>query len=136
MAASKESGQVRSLATSIRFKSGDGTSLAKAGARFVTAKGKDLADIYLKNSTSIAPGKLRIVDKNLRNFELLGLFAKLFPKGGIILALRDPLDNCVSCYLQPLSAFHSYTQDLTSVGQYYADFRRLVAHWQKVIPTP
>lgn len=131
-----ESGQLRSLATSIGFKSGDGTGLAKLVHDLSPQKAKELADIYLKNSTSIAPGKLRIVDKNLHNFELLGLFAKLFPKGRIILALRDPMDNCVSCYLQPLSAFHSYTQDLTSMGQYYADFRRLVAHWQKVIPNP
>ncbi|PXW69163.1 anaphase-promoting complex subunit 3 [Loktanella sp. PT4BL] len=131
-----ESAQLRNLATSIGFKSGDGAGLAKLVQNLSPQKAKELAEIYLKNSSTIAPGKLRVVDKNLHNFELLGLYAKLFPKGRIILALRDPMDNCVSCYLQPLSGFHSYTQDLTSMGQYYAEFRRLVAHWQKVIPNP
>lgn len=131
-----ESPELRSLAASVGFRSDDGAGLARLARDLSPQKAKELAEIYLKKSKSIAPGKLRIVDKNLHNFELLGLFARMFPKGRVILALRDPLDNCVSCYLQPLNEFHSYTQDLTSLGQYYADFRRLVAHWQKVIPNP
>jgi tetratricopeptide (TPR) repeat protein len=94
------------------------------------------ASEYLNKSTSAQPGMERIVDKNLHNFELLGVFAKMFPKARIINALRDPMDNCVSCYLAPLGRFHSYTQDLTSLGQYYCEFRRLMEHWKKVLPNP
>ena len=46
------------------------------------------------------------------------------------------MDNCVSCYLAPLNSFHSYTQDLTSLGQYYCEYRSLMAHWKNVVPNP
>ncbi len=128
--------ELRDLAKSVGFRPGDGAGLARSTRELSAQKAKALAEIYLKRTEAIAPGKQRVVGKNLHNFELLGVFAKMFPKGKIIVALRDPMDNCVSCYLQPLNEFHSYTQDLTSLGQYYADFRRLIAHWQKVIPNP
>ena len=129
-----ESEQLRRLARSIGFVEGNGERFAKIIRDLSPAKAKELADIYLRNATDRAPNRQRIVDKNLHNFELLGFFAKLFPKGRIILALRDPMDNCVSCYLQPLSEFHSYTNDLRSLGRYYREFRNLVTHWEKTIP--
>ena len=131
-----EHSEIRNLAKSIGFRPGDGAGLSRIIRHLSSPKANELAELYLKRSEAIAPGKKRVVCKNLHNFELLGLFAKMFPKGRIIIALRDPMDNCVSCYLQPLTQFHSYTQDLTSLGEYYTDFRRLVAHWQKVIPNP
>ncbi|MEJ6397784.1 tetratricopeptide repeat-containing sulfotransferase family protein [Yoonia sp. 208BN28-4] len=76
------------------------------------------------------------IDKNLHNFELLGFFAKLFPNAPIIHTIRDPLDTCVSCYMQPLSAWHSYTQDQTALGRYYLQYRRLMDHWAAVLPNP
>jgi len=128
--------ELRHLAMSIGFRPGDGARLARITRELPPQQAKKLAELYLRRSEEIAPNKKRVVGKNLHNFELLGLFAKMFPKGRIIVAMRDPMDNCVSCYLQPLNEFHSYTQDLTSMGQYYSDFRRLIAHWQKVIPNP
>ena len=131
-----ESAKLRSIAASQGFGTSDGNAMAKFIQTIPSAKAREFANVYLQDAQRIAPGKTRIVDKSLHNFELLGLVAKMFPKGRILLALRDPMDNCVSCYLQPLNDFHSYSRDLTSLGQYYADFRRLVAHWQKVIPNP
>ena len=60
----------------------------------------------------------------------------MFPKARIIHALRDPMDNCVSCYMQRLRPYHSYTQDLTSLGQYYGEHRALMDHWKMVLPNP
>lgn len=129
-----ESDQLRRLASSVGFVPGDGSGFARIIRELPQAKALELAEIYLKNATGRSPGSLRIVDKNLHNFELLGFFARLFPKGRVLLALRDPMDNCVSCYLQPLGEFHSYTNTLRDLGQYYREFRQLTDHWEKVIP--
>jgi hypothetical protein len=131
-----ESRNLRQIATKAGVLPQDGTSLVNAIHNIKPDQAQELADIYLRQSTGAQPGMLRIVDKNLHNFEILGLFAKIFPKARIINALRDPMDNCVSCYLAPLPKFHSYTQDLSSLGQYYCEFRRLMSHWKKVLPNP
>ncbi len=78
----------------------------------------------------------RVIDKSLHNFELLGFFAKILPNARIIDMRRDPLDTCVSCYLQPLSAWHSYTQDIGLLGRTYVQYRDLMAHWSRVLPNP
>lgn len=128
--------ELRQLATSAGFREGDGPGLAKIIRDLTPQKAGELAALYLKRSESLAPGFDRVVCKNLHNFEFLGLFAKMFPKARILVSSRDPMDNCVSCYLQHLNEFHSYTQDLTSLGQYYCDYRRLIEHWKKTIPNP
>ena len=131
-----EASHIRNLAQSVGYSTNDGKGLSRIIRTLSQDKARDLAELYLRLSTEAAPGNARIVDKHLHNFEFLGLIGRLFPHARILFALRDPMDNCVSCYMQPLSRFHSYTQDLRSLGQYYSDFRRLIAHWQKVIPNP
>lgn len=131
-----ESANLRDVARKVGINYHDGPSLAKAIHTIGPDQAQELAADYLKQSTRGQPEMLRIVDKNLHNFEILGLFAKLFPKARVISALRDPMDNCVSCYLAPLKKFHSYTNDLTSLGQYYCEFRQLMDHWKKVLPNP
>jgi hypothetical protein len=131
-----ESPLLRELASAESIRRNSGVDLARVVKTLSEKRAHELAEIYLKRSLESAPGNLRIVDKNLHNFEILGLFGKLFPRARILCALRDPMDNCLSCYMQPLSRFHSYTQDLTSLGQYYTDFRRQVDHWKKIIPNP
>ena len=131
-----ESPLLRRLVESAGMRRNDGIGLAKVIKTMSEKRARELAEIYLEKSTESAQGSLRIVNKSLHNFELLGFFARLFPRARIIRALRDPMDNCVSCYMQPLNNFHSYTEDLTSLGQYYCDFRRQTNHWKNTIPNP
>ena len=131
-----ESKNLREITGRTGVKFHDGASLVSAIHKVSPDQAQELAKEYLRRSLGAQPNMQRIVDKNLHNFEILGLFAKMFPKARIINALRDPMDNCVSCYLAPLSKFHSYTQDLTSLGQYYCEFRRLMDHWKNVLPNP
>lgn len=95
-----------------------------------------LAQPYSDMLDATHPGKRRVVDKFLHNFEELAFVAKLFPKARVIHALRDPMDNCVSCYMSNLSRWHSYTQDLTTLGQFYRGHIRLMDHWKKALPNP
>ncbi len=76
------------------------------------------------------------IDKSLHNFELLGVFATIFPKARILHMMRDPMDTCVSCYMQNLSAWHRYTQSLDTLGQSYVQYRRLMDHWAMALPNP
>jgi len=77
-----------------------------------------------------------IIDKALHNFELLGLMAVVLPGARIIDMRRDPMDTCVSCYTQPLSAWHNYTQDIALLGRTYLQYDRLMNHWADVLPHP
>jgi tetratricopeptide (TPR) repeat protein len=81
-------------------------------------------------------GERFTIDKSLHNFELLGFFAAMFPKARILHVMRDPMDTCVSCYMQNLSAWHRYTQSLDALGHAYVQFRRLMDHWGTVLPNP
>jgi tetratricopeptide (TPR) repeat protein len=76
------------------------------------------------------------IDKSLHNFELLGVFASMFPKARILHMMRDPMDTCVSCYMQNLSVWHRYTQSLDTLGHSYVQYRRLMDHWQTALPNP
>lgn len=82
------------------------------------------------------PDAVHVLDKSLHNFELLGVFAAMFPQARIIHAHRDPMDTCVSCYMQPLSAWHRYTQTLESLGHAYGLYRDLMDHWKAMLPNP
>jgi len=46
--------------------------------------------------------------------------------------MRDPLDNCLSIYRQPLTGPHAYAHDLETLGQFYALHTQLARHWQEI----
>jgi tetratricopeptide (TPR) repeat protein len=95
-----------------------------------------LAQRYLTGLRRKAPDALRITDKMPHNFELLGLIALLFPKARVLHCVRDPMDNCLSCYTVGYTGVHGYANDLATLGRYYRAYRRLMAHWQAVLDVP
>ena len=95
--------------------------------------GKDHLTDLRENYSSTA---LRIIDKMPGNVINLGLIAILFPQASIIHTIRDPMDTCWSCYVQNFNnkRFLSWTHSLEDAGFYYQQYRRLMDHWQKVLP--
>lgn len=89
---------------------------------------------YLGAYRGCPPEALRIIDKLPHNFERLGLIALLFPKARIIHCRRDPLDTCVSIFMQSYIGTHEYAYDLPTLGRYYRDYEGLMAHWREVLP--
>ena len=74
-----------------------------------------------------------VTDKRPDNFLLIGLIKQLFPDARIIHTVRDPLDNGLSIYMQHLDQrAMSYSSDLANIGHYYGQYRRLMAHWQRL----
>jgi tetratricopeptide (TPR) repeat protein len=75
-----------------------------------------------------------ISDKNPHNYEQLGLIAMLLPNARVIHCRRDPLDTCVSCFMQNFDPSHGYNADLETLGRYYREYEKLMDHWREVVP--
>lgn len=109
----------------------------KFGSTFATKSAAEttaLADQYLRLLRFFAPKASRVVDKLPHNFELLALIAILFPRSHIVHMRRNPIDTCLSCYQNRLSALHGYSRDLEILGLYYREYSRLMDHWRRVLP--
>jgi tetratricopeptide (TPR) repeat protein len=92
------------------------------------------AETYLARLDQDGASRPFSVDKMPHNFERLGLIALLFPQARIIHCTRDPLDTCLSNYLHDFAGDNRFTTDLRDLGEYFQLYRRLMAHWQAVLP--
>lgn len=93
-----------------------------------------LGQKYVELLKFLGPDARRVVDKMPHNFELLGLIALLLPEARIVHLRRNPIDTCLSCYQTRLNEVHGYSRDLETLGLYYREYSRLMAHWRRVLP--
>jgi len=90
-------------------------------------------DGYLKLLESFGPKV--VVDKMPLNYQYLGLIYLACPGIRILHCRRDPLDNCLSAYLTPYPAPVPYAHDRSDLAFYYREYQRLMAHWERVLPS-
>jgi tetratricopeptide (TPR) repeat protein len=96
-----------------------------------------LASAYRARLDDIAPGARRVTDKMWQNFEFLGFAALLFPDSRVIHCRRDPMDMGLSCFFQHFyGAGVAFAYDLTHIGAYYRQYRRVMSHWREALPLP
>ena len=99
---------------------------------------RELADEYRAHLAGLFPratGDAYVTDKRPDNFLLIGLVKRLFPRAKIVHTVRHPLDTGLSVYshhLLPQAA--GYACDLSDIGHYYGQYRRLMAHWKALYP--
>jgi len=93
-----------------------------------------LLERYLDRLHRLAPNATRVTDKHPTNFRHLGLIAALMPAARVIYCQRDPMDTCLSCFMQNFEAPIPWAWDLTSLGEYYRQYDRLMRHWLTVLP--
>ena len=74
------------------------------------------------------------VDKNPNNFVHIGILRLAIPNAKIINAMRHPLDSCFGSFKQLFASGQPFTYDLTEVGEYYLQYRKLMDHWREVSP--
>jgi tetratricopeptide (TPR) repeat protein len=98
-----------------------------------TALLQDVADRYLDRLAKLGGPAARVVDKMPGNFLHLGAIALMFPRARIIHCRRDPLDCCLSCFLQNFKRI-SFAFSLEDLGMYYREYERVMAHWRRVLP--
>ena len=94
------------------------------------------ADRYLADLRALDPTATRIVDKMPGNFRHLGLMALLLPGARVIACDRDPRDIGLSIFTYRFYGVHAYANDLSDLGWYIGQQRRLMAHWRSVLPNP
>jgi tetratricopeptide (TPR) repeat protein len=109
------------------------TALAPFPAAMARTNAVALAQIaaqYRATLAALFPGAERITDKRPDNFLTIGLIKCLFPQARIVHTVREPLDNCLSVFFLHLDPSMAYALDLMDIGHYYAQYRRLMAHWR------
>jgi len=78
----------------------------------------------------------RLVDKYPLNIVTLGLIQRLFPKAKVIVALRDPRDCVLSCFMQNFEANEGMAQflDIDNAARFYVQTLDLYKHYRDVLP--
>lgn len=90
-------------------------------------------EAYLDEISEFGRPDQKVVDKMPHNFMHIGLIAKALPNAVIVHCRRDPVDTCFSCYQQIFASNISFNYDLTDLGVYYREYRRLMDHWQDLL---
>jgi tetratricopeptide (TPR) repeat protein len=74
------------------------------------------------------------IDKLPNNWNYLAFIRLILPNAKIIDARRHPLDCCFSNYRQHFAKGQAFSYDLAHMGQYYADYVKVMAHFDAVQP--
>ncbi|CAN5543811.1 tetratricopeptide repeat-containing sulfotransferase family protein [soil metagenome] len=96
---------------------------------------RDLGERYLDRTRALRrEGKPRFIDKLPNNWLHAGLIHLILPNATIVDARRHPLDCCWSNFKQHFARGQGFAYDLADLGHYYADYVRLMAHIDAVLP--
>jgi len=94
------------------------------------------ANKLLASLKLMSPDAQIITDKLPHNFLYIGLIHKLLPDAKIINCIRNPIDNCLSCYFQHFGGYHPYAYNLNHLARYYKQYQRLMRHWELELEIP
>lgn len=99
------------------------------------AERRALGEEYLRRAAvQRRTGKPRFIDKLPNNWQFVPFIRLILPNATIIDARRHPLGCCLSNFRQHFAHGQAFTYDLADVGHYYADYVRLMAHVDRVLP--
>jgi len=93
-----------------------------------------LGRIHVEALEKLGRAATRVVDKNLGNYQHLGLLSLMLPGARVIHCRRDPLDTCISCFGESLGpSVYPFATDLANLGHAYRQYDRLMRHWASVL---
>ena len=100
-----------------------------------------LRELFLEKACAVTGSDLstqRLVDKMPMNIIHLGFIDWMFPESKIVVAIRDPRDVCLSCYMQQFAHNVGMVQflDLERTGRLYAEVMGLWLHYRNVLGIP
>lgn len=78
--------------------------------------------------------KPRFIDKQPVNFLYCGLILRAFPNAAIVHVTRHPLAACYAIYKTRFGGTYPFAYDLNELAEFYIGYRRLMAHWHRVLP--
>ncbi len=94
----------------------------------------DIAALYEGVMRFVVPDKRQAVDKMPLNFRFIAEASILFPHARFVNCTRHPADTFISALQTEMNAAHSYSYDPADYAAYHAQYRRLMAHWDEVLP--
>lgn len=106
------------------------TPFFEASAALTAERLDAIAARYRGELMRVSASASYVTDKRPDNFLYIGLIKRLFPDAKIVHTTRDPLDNCLSIFFLHLDQQMSYALNLRDIGDYYREYRRLMAHWK------
>jgi hypothetical protein len=75
------------------------------------------------------------IDKNPMNFRHLGLLFAVLPSARVLHVVRDGRASGLSCYFQLFQHRDTaFSYELENLTEFYAGYRRMMAHWESVYP--
>lgn len=99
------------------------------------ARLRQLGEAYIERTKiQRREGKPFFIDKLPNNWLYVGFIHCILPNAKIVDARRHPLDCGYSNFRQHFARGQAFSYDLADIGQYYADYVRLMRHFDQVMP--
>ncbi len=95
---------------------------------------RGLGEMYLERTRRHRGGLPFFTDKMPNNFASVGLIHLMLPQAKIIDARRHPLDSCCGSFKQHFALGQTWSYDLLEIGEFYLEYRRMMRHWQQLLP--
>jgi hypothetical protein len=96
---------------------------------------RHLAERHLGRLRALNGSAPHVVDKMPDNYLYLGLLAVLFPQAKFVHCRRDLRDVAVSCWMTNFRHIR-WAADPEHIAARFADYRRLMEYWRRVLPVP
>jgi tetratricopeptide (TPR) repeat protein len=111
----------------------DGESMSQSWSQCTTNQLHHVATRYLSEA-SCTTNESVLIDKQLGNYQFIGIIHALFPKAKIIHCTRNPMSMGLSCFAQKLPPMtNPWASSLRDIGHFYNDYARLMRHWQELL---
>ncbi|SHF91796.1 TPR repeat-containing protein [Microbulbifer donghaiensis] len=75
-----------------------------------------------------------IIDKNPMNYLYIGLIRLALPRARIVHLRRNAMDSCYAILKTQFRNAYPFSYDQSELGRYYLGYRRLMEHWQRLLP--
>ena len=89
---------------------------------------------YLELARPFRGDRPRFLDKQTINFYYCPLILRAFPNAKIVHVTRHPLAAAYAIFKTRFDTAFPFAYDLGELGDFYLDYRRLMAHWDCIMP--
>jgi tetratricopeptide (TPR) repeat protein len=98
------------------------------------ADGGSIAREYISRVGARRGDRPRFTDKLPTNFLYCPVIMRAFPRARIVHLTRHPLATCYAIFKARFAGAYPFAYDLTELGTFYLAYRRLMAHWHRILP--
>jgi hypothetical protein len=111
----------------------DGESMSRTWGHWTQEQQNALVTYYVQENSGKSNESV-LVDKQLGNYQFVGLIHGLFPQAKIIHCTRNPMSMGISCFSQKFPPHtNEWASSLHSIGHYYNEYTRLMRHWRELL---